>query len=182
VWRYENAVNLAARRDFFRAELHDQGEYCKEKDKQEDALLVELQNAKKEIEDKGEVSQELEQRMFGMMPGFEALWSFLEKVHERMDEADTCKLSPAERSAMRDIYVVTNAIALHERMSGRRWTNVLEIATGRHAIPNPEALDKILRYETTVERYLSRAIEQLERLQRRRRGELVSPSLRVHLA
>jgi hypothetical protein len=33
-WRYENAVNLAARRDFVRAELAYQEPYCKEQDKE----------------------------------------------------------------------------------------------------------------------------------------------------
>jgi hypothetical protein len=37
-----------------------------------------LHGAKKEIEDTGEVSRELKQRIFAMMPGFEALWSSTE--------------------------------------------------------------------------------------------------------
>ena len=59
--------------------------------------------------------------------------------------------------------------------------NVMEIATGRHAIANSEELDKILRYETTIERSLTRAYERLERLQRRRLGEFVLPPLRIDL-
>jgi hypothetical protein len=38
-------------------------------------------------------------------------------------------------------------------------------------LPSAETLDKILRYETTLERSLYRAMHQLERLQRSRRGE-----------
>lgn len=40
-------------------------------------------------------------------------------------------------------------------------------------LPNAEVLDKILRYETTLERQLYRAMHQLERLQRMRKGEFV---------
>ncbi len=40
-------------------------------------------------------------------------------------------------------------------------------------LPSAGALDKLLRYETTVERQLYRAMHQLERLQRRRLGEVV---------
>ena len=40
-----------------------------------------------------------------------------------------------------------------------------------HLLPNREALDKILRYEPTIERSLGRALDRLERLQRRRKGE-----------
>lgn len=40
-------------------------------------------------------------------------------------------------------------------------------------LPSAKVLDKILRYETTLERQLYRAMHQLERLQRRRLGEAV---------
>jgi hypothetical protein len=40
-------------------------------------------------------------------------------------------------------------------------------------LPPPSVLDKILRYETTLERQLYRAMHQLERLQRMRQGEFV---------
>lgn len=40
-------------------------------------------------------------------------------------------------------------------------------------LPRPAVLDKILRYETALERQLFRAMNQLERLQRRRQGEEV---------
>ena len=40
-------------------------------------------------------------------------------------------------------------------------------------LPSSKVLDKILRYETTLERQLYRAMHQLERLQRRRLGEAV---------
>jgi hypothetical protein len=39
------------------------------------------------------------------------------------------------------------------------------------AIPNSEALDRLLRYETTIERSLTRSLDRLERLQRRRSEE-----------
>ena|ERR1035437_2615028 len=40
-------------------------------------------------------------------------------------------------------------------------------------LPSSDVLDKILRYETTLERQLYRAMHQLERLQRMRNGEFV---------
>ena len=44
-------------------------------------------------------------------------------------------------------------------------------------LPSEATLDKILRYETALERQLFRAMNQLERLQRRRLGEVVPPPL-----
>jgi hypothetical protein len=51
----------------------------------------------------------------------------------------------------------------------------------RQAIPNRDALDKILRYESAIERDLNRALDRLERLQRRRKGELIPPPLNLHV-
>ena len=61
---------------------------------------------------------------------------------------------------------VTSTIIFLEQVRTRKWTDVMEGAIGQHAIPNPEALDRLLRYETTTERSLTRALDRLERLQR----------------
>jgi hypothetical protein len=179
-------VNLAARRDVVRRELDYQEPYCKQKDNEEQAVLLELENAKKEIEEIGEVSVERKQRIFAIMPGFEVVWSGLEKIAEkRVNEPDVSKtfrkLSPQWRSWVVAMHIVSAAIACLQPMSARRWTNVLEAAVGQHAIANTEVVDKILRYEAMAERSLSRALDRLERLQRRRMGEALPPPLRVHL-
>lgn len=49
-------------------------------------------------------------------------------------------------------------------------TNVVEAAIGQHAIPNREAIDRLLRYETTFDNGITRALDRLERLQRQRLG------------
>lgn len=49
------------------------------------------------------------------------------------------------------------------------------------ALPDEAATDKLLRYETHLERQLYRAMDQLERLQRRRKGENVPPPLNLNL-
>jgi hypothetical protein len=48
-------------------------------------------------------------------------------------------------------------------------------------LPSGATLDKILRYETKLERQIYRALAQLERMQRMRRGEAVPPPLTVDL-
>ena len=47
-WRYENAINLIARRDFVSRELKTQFEYCEERDTEEDSVILQLQSATKE--------------------------------------------------------------------------------------------------------------------------------------
>jgi hypothetical protein len=49
------------------------------------------------------------------------------------------------------------------------------------ALPDERASDRILRYETHLDRQLYRAMDQLERLQRRRKGENVPPPLNFNL-
>ena len=46
-------------------------------------------------------------------------------------------------------------------------------------LPPKQSVDKLLRYETTIERQLYRAVDQLERLQRVRVGEIVPPPINV---
>ena len=57
----------------------------------------------------------------------------------------------------------------------------LELAAQAAAfsIPDTSAADKLLRYETTLERQLYRAMDQLERLQRQRCGQAVPPPITI---
>jgi hypothetical protein len=49
-------------------------------------------------------------------------------------------------------------------------------------LPSDKVLDKILRYETKLERQIQRAMVQLERLQRMRRGESIPAPLSVEMS
>jgi hypothetical protein len=49
-------------------------------------------------------------------------------------------------------------------------------------LPEPAVAEKIMRYEASLERQLYRAMNQLERLQRLRKGEAVPPPLAVQLS
>jgi len=49
-------------------------------------------------------------------------------------------------------------------------------------LPGARTLDKILRYETALDRQLYRAIHELERLQRRRMGKIVPPPISMEVS
>jgi len=49
-------------------------------------------------------------------------------------------------------------------------------------LPSAAILDKILRYETIINRQFYRAMDQLERLQRRRQGEDVPPPVNMEIS
>jgi hypothetical protein len=113
------------------------------------------------------------------------MWLVLEnEVQHDMEEPNfdgmTRKSTPQVRLAYRDVRLLNLAIIWVGSLSGLRWAKVEETAIGQHAIPDI-GLEKLLRYETTIERFRSRAQEHLECLQRRRLGEFVPPPLRMDL-
>jgi hypothetical protein len=63
----------------------------------------------------------------------------------------------------------------------KKETLELEALKASLTLPRTEAVDKILRYETTISRLLSKAMAELERLQRLRKGEPVPPPLKLEV-
>ena len=57
----------------------------------------------------------------------------------------------------------------------------LQVAALQGCLPQTEGMDRMLRYEAAIERELYRALAQLERLQRQRRGDAVPPPLHVEI-
>ncbi len=49
-----------------------------------------------------------------------------------------------------------------------------------HNVPGAPTLDRLLRYEASLDRSFDRTLTQLERLQRMRLGQPVLPKLEVH--
>jgi len=70
---------------------------------------------------------------------------------------------------------------LDSAISDAEWQekSYLEAQVRSLSLPPAAVLDRILRYETTIERQLYRALDQLERLQRQRNGDHVPPPVRL---
>jgi len=60
--------------------------------------------------------------------------------------------------------------------------SIKEARQAAAVLPSGEMLDKILRYETKLERQMYRAMAQLERVQRMRRGEAIPAPLSVEVS
>lgn len=65
-------------------------------------------------------------------------------------------------------------LAEMEQEEAQRLQFLTERMLSSGALPHEDAMDKILRYETTIERQLYKAIHELERLQQRRLGEVLT--------
>ncbi|HXM96371.1 MAG TPA: hypothetical protein VOA64_19305 [Candidatus Dormibacteraeota bacterium] len=58
----------------------------------------------------------------------------------------------------------------------------LRLESLRSNVPDAQRLDRLLRYETTLERNIDRVLSQLERVQRMRLGQPAAPSLNVNVS
>ncbi len=74
------------------------------------------------------------------------------------------------------------AIAVCKAQCAERDKKQEEAHQAAAVLPAPAVMDKILRYETKLERQLYQAINQLERLQRMRRGEAIPPPLTLEVS
>jgi hypothetical protein len=72
-------------------------------------------------------------------------------------------------------------ITLLEELASEREKLARDAEVRSLSLPPADATDKLLRYEAHLDRQLYRAMDQLERLQRNRRGENVPPPLNINL-
>ena len=184
VWRYENAKiagKLCARYVEF-----NKVEKIPAEDK---ARLTLLANAGSEIKATGQISDELKGKIFAD----EVLRKLWESVEEDayvllarrigLPLPEVKKVTESNSDSRRHFLLgVTADVALalvRERLlllkEGAKLSNDIE------AVSPPETLDSVLRADAAAEKSLSRAIDRLERLQRRRNGEAVPPPVRVRL-
>jgi len=70
-------------------------------------------------------------------------------------------------------------LIIADRERPLRGTSLLEFP---HDIVGGPSLDLLLRYETNLERAFDRTLNQLERLQRMRKGQPVPPTLNVNVS
>jgi len=184
VWRYENAKiagNLCARHAEFNKE-----EKISVEDK---ARLTLLASAGSEIKATGQISDELKGKIFAdevlqkMWESLEADAYLLLARKIGLPPPEVKKITESNPASRRHFLLgiaADVAVALvRERAlllrESARLSNDIE------AVPPPEILDRVLRAEAAIDKSLSRAIDRLDRLQRRRKGEPVAPSVNVRL-
>jgi hypothetical protein len=180
-WRHENAVIHIGVRDFARQEIAYQEEYLQKLETEGAAILLELRNAKNTIElTGGTLPEDLKPRIFAIDPKFESIWSGFERNAEEELKAFIAskKLpepSPEEHSSVVSRIILSRAIGFLELLDKITGVGVRENAIAQHLVPKRDEGDRLFRCETSNERNLGRALDRLERLQRRRKGETVPP-------
>ena len=110
----------------------------------------------------------------------EKLRSQLQQNSEGLEQAELRAKQKA--AALAYIDKKLNFISWRKPECEAHEENMEQARQAAAVLPSTEVLDKIMRYETKLERQLHRAMNQLERLQRRRMGESVPPPLAVEMS
>ena len=155
-------------------------------------LLGVVEGIRCDIKEHGEFSQNTEKQMLDIFgrednsPGQELLfynWLASENGQQSEDSGEKPPTPDECRKIILDI--------LAEKESG--YKDALEVMREREdfqtqaslaksCLPDSNSSERILRYETAIERQLYRAMNQLERLQRQRRGEYTPPPINIDLS
>jgi hypothetical protein len=158
-----------------------------------------VQRALSELVRKGTVSEDsclYLERVFGKKPGnpatFLRVWFLGEmpewlKDHLPSDGEPTPTAVHGEpnmkvAAAREDLEMTLDDLDRQERKLRKQERTDLEIAQQQQSIPKGPELERIQRYETSIKRDMYRAIDQLERLQRRRTGEPLPPTVNVKVS
>ncbi len=160
-----------------------------------------LLNAKAEIARDGYLSKETQRRIYFAFCGWDYWFAasidrfcppqtkrprpISDEVEENPSsskggEEDTTIEERAEIIAMMDdrlqkVYLLEQSVAAREKLE-------TDAVTLSFSLPAEDATDKLLRYGSLVDRQLYRAMDQLERVQRQRKGENVLPPININLA
>jgi len=149
-----------------------------------------LQAAKSEITSDGHISEKIAKKIYFAF----GLWDYLfaltclhagppeSKKEDLPFEKDGDKqIETKEADIVAFIEHQLEKISTFKEYALYRENLTVDAEARSFSLPPVEATDKLLRYEAHLDRQLYRAMDQLERLQRQRRGENVPPPVNINL-
>jgi len=181
----------------FLSQLHDAAVQMEKSTQGLDYLKVVLKSVREDVEREGELTQATCDRLlqgFVNKPNFltRKLLGYRERFQANASSsaetsADTDGLTPEELKDNHQravLQYIEWKLGEYEELSeqGQEWEDKEETARqAANILPAAAVLEKILRYEVALDRQMYRAMNQLERLQRRRAGENVPPPLTMEV-
>ena len=151
-------------------------------------LMHTLEAARDAVQQEGQLTEAAFNRALGRFGNksnhiTEQLADFRRMVQENPDKLDDAALLAKHREQVLGyLEKELRSEAVYLRILEEREEKEEEARQEAAVLPSAEKLDKILRYETTLDRQFYRAMDQLERLQRRRVGEAVPPPLTMEVS
>jgi hypothetical protein len=153
-------------------------------------LRVLLELAKSEIASDGYMSEPMRKKIFLMFCFLDLPFAFHcrnagapeGKIADRPPKPNTDKeteTDPAFTVGLIDLQL--KKLSLLKEFASERESLAGDSEARSFSLPPADATEKLLRYEAHLDRQLYRAMDQLERLQRKRGGENVPPPLNINL-
>jgi hypothetical protein len=206
-WTYENA-HIRGREEHVLKLVRDSGRPQRISEIDQITMSL-LKSAEREVASTGQLSPDSQTKIFDADPTFRELWpefeeTALEIVSEQEQKfattaqkagttrllerapSDTVDEPGVERDHTR--LVALNTIRCAICFMQEAWKSIdmvseriLKNEFGQTAIPCGDRVETMIRYNEANERDLNRALDRLERLQRRRKGELFLPPGSVRL-
>jgi hypothetical protein len=147
-----------------------------------------LKSAKSDIAREGYISEKLRQRIASAFSFWDCVFAVAcgyasppETKEESNPSADIGREQAELRASL--VALIDDRLQRIDDFIGlaaEREEFALDAEARRCSLPPADATDKLLRYEAHLDRQLYRAMDQLERLQRQRRGERVPPPLNIN--
>ncbi len=201
VRRYENADVLASMGDVesaMQVAINDMLADSKRMHPILHTLYTLLEEGEKEIEANGKMSKKLQEKLFATDPRIQEAWPDIDKISRQILEEQLVaktgmpleKLRPclhqaaevlAEIHRSQELMAVRKTKGMIQDWARRKLEPFFNGACDLVAMPTKHALDKILRYDASIDRNLGHALDRLERLQQRRKGEPVPPPISVRM-
>jgi hypothetical protein len=169
-------------------QLHDAAVQMEKSTQGLDYLRAVVRSVREDVERDGELTQaacDQLLRRFINEPNYltRNFLGYRERMTANADGLSPEELKDNHRRAV--LQYIERKLAEYEELSSRSEDREDKEETARqlaNVLPSAPVLDKILRYENALERQLYRAMNQLERLQRRREGEDVPPPVTMQLS
>jgi hypothetical protein len=149
-----------------------------------------LRQAKAEIASDGHISERIAKKIvfaFGLWDCLFALTCLNAGPPDAKTEGPPSEKvvdKESEQKRIKAIAFIENrleTLSAYKEYASEREKLAVDAEARSFSLPSADATDKLLRYEAHLDRQLYRAMDQLERLQRQRRGEKVPPPLNVNL-
>ena len=143
-----------------------------------------LRELHERVEQEGELTETAIKSVFGEATTFSKKFDKLRfRLSQKTEGADAASRREENKKEALD-FIKHELMLLHwQKVSHEKREAAEEEARQSAAVlPSMEVLEKILRYETKLERLQYRAMSQLERVQRMRRGEEVPPPMTMEVS
>ena len=134
-----------------------------------------LRAAESEVMEDGALSRETASALSRVLRWEELNKATLERIRAR-EEKDPEKLAQWQEQILKKIRKMIEEL---KRFLDERQASEESVIVEHYSIPDKDALNRILKYQALNDRRLQRALAQLERLQRQRRGDYVPPPAKI---